>query len=515
MLASAERVSKRASLKRALEFSTPEALRKYLKDHPDADKARHKVVKPEARRTKEEPSGKPRQPGKEEAPTKSKPPPIPEEAKKKTKAKPPPIPEEAKKKTKEETKEETRFKEPSADEIARGKSKAKDTTWSKPSLDAEEAEVQRTVKELGVPRDKLLQAAKQGTLQDLDDETWSQLENTDSNDTDTVEKATGKAKEYNRDIARVIRGLGGNLPAPIVLMRKGEPPYLVGGNTRLMAAKAFGVKPKILAVHLDTADAKETAPKETTKEDKAPDKKEGPTKPEAPESGTDSAKPGFTWKGRFKGLSENASKFVSGSAKSFRHFLGDDDFRHEALKEARGALTRAPGKIAASLLETAKHEVKDFKYASSGVKSVLSGGKMTKKQKTAFTEVASHMALAAASASLLASSPLVGAALFAKSLAAHLAAKSVSRSVEKLHILGEVGHVGHGLAHLISHIAAEGKKKQMMEPEEAMVKLVMAAVAKELENLTDKDFAEILEKCGEESEMTKTASRVVTRFLEA
>lgn len=356
MLASASRVSKRASLKRALDFSTPEALRKYLKDHPDADKARHKVVKPEARQTKEEPSGKPRQPGKEEAPTKSKPPPIPEEAKKKTKAKPPPIPEEAKRK--------------------------------KPEIK--------------------------------------------------------------------------------------EPP-----------------KPK------------------------DPESKEPSGKPEATESGTDSTKPGFTWKGRFKDLSDKASNFVSGSAKSFRHFLGDDDFRHEALKEARGALTRAPGKLAASLVETAKHEVKDFKYASSGVKSVLSGGKMTKKQKAAFTEVASHMALAAASASLLASSPLVGAALFAKSLAAHVAAKSVSRSVEKLHILGEVGHVGHGLAHLISHIAAEGKKREMMEPEEAMVKLVMAAVAKELDNLTDKDFAEILEKCGEESETTKTASRVVTRFLEA
>ncbi len=76
------------------------------------------------------------------------------------------------------------------------------------------------------------------------------MENTDSFETNTVQKAVNLAKEYDRDIAKIFQGMGKKLPAPIVLMRKGKPPYLVGGNSRLMASRALGTKPKILAVRV-------------------------------------------------------------------------------------------------------------------------------------------------------------------------------------------------------------------------------------------------------------------------
>jgi hypothetical protein len=34
------------------------------------------------------------------------------------------------------------------------------------------------------------------------------------------------------------------------LIKKGEPPYLIGGNTRLMASRAFGAKPKVLMIRV-------------------------------------------------------------------------------------------------------------------------------------------------------------------------------------------------------------------------------------------------------------------------
>ena len=45
-------------LKQAMEFDTPEALQKYLKDHPGADKSNHSVKKPGGRPKKEKPPSK-------------------------------------------------------------------------------------------------------------------------------------------------------------------------------------------------------------------------------------------------------------------------------------------------------------------------------------------------------------------------------------------------------------------------------------------------------------------------
>jgi hypothetical protein len=127
---------------------------------------------------------------------------------------------------------------------------AQRTQWVKPSIEEERHELERTAEAFGIEASELIEAAKQSKLEALDVQTWSQLENTDSYETDTIEKATELAHGYNRDIKSIEAALGSKLPAPIVLFKDDEPPYLVAGNTRLMVARAYGITPQVLAVRI-------------------------------------------------------------------------------------------------------------------------------------------------------------------------------------------------------------------------------------------------------------------------
>jgi hypothetical protein len=143
------------------------------------------------------------------------------------------------------------YKKPTKEQVARAKREAPKTKWKKPDLEEEQGEIERTALGLGIENyEDIMAAGKKAKLEPLDDGTWSQLENTDSYDTDTVKKADRLAQEYNRDIASVFDGMGKELPSPLVIFREGEPPYLVGGNTRLMASRALGHTPKVLAIRL-------------------------------------------------------------------------------------------------------------------------------------------------------------------------------------------------------------------------------------------------------------------------
>ena len=124
--------------------------------------------------------------------------------------------------------------------------------WVPPLLHEEQGELERTALALGVELPTLLRACSHATLTELNAHTWSQLQNTDSNADLTVERAEHLARTYGRDIGRIFEGLttGADLPAPLVLLREGEPPYLVGGNTRLMASRALGHTPKVLLVRM-------------------------------------------------------------------------------------------------------------------------------------------------------------------------------------------------------------------------------------------------------------------------
>ena len=151
----------------------------------------------------------------------------------------------------EDDEQEVVYKKPTKEQVERAKREAPKTKWKKPDLKEEQGEVERTALDLGIENyEDIMAAGKKAKLEPLDDDTWSQLENTDSYDTDTMKKADSRARKYNRDIASVLDGMGKELPSPVVLFREGEPPYLVGGNTRLMASRALGHTPKVLAIRL-------------------------------------------------------------------------------------------------------------------------------------------------------------------------------------------------------------------------------------------------------------------------
>lgn len=143
--------------------------------------------------------------------------------------------------------EKKRYRDLSDEIISEAQKNAPRTTWRKPDVMEEESEINRTAKTLKIDPKALMERVKGSKLEVLDDKTWKKLKNSDSWESDTVDEANGRAYDYDRDIASVFEGMGKELPAPIVLMHKGTP-YLIGGNTRLMASRALKVRPEVLMV---------------------------------------------------------------------------------------------------------------------------------------------------------------------------------------------------------------------------------------------------------------------------
>jgi phenylpyruvate tautomerase PptA (4-oxalocrotonate tautomerase family) len=203
-------------------------------------------------------------------------------------------------------------------------------------------------------------------------------------------------------------------------------------------------------------------------------------------------------KERLKSLSEKAQSFVKSAPKEVSKFLSDDAHRRKVLTSASSALEKAPEKLVKNVINTVKHEVHEFKEAGAGIKAVMSGKKMDSHQKKALKTVAFHVGLTVAATALTASGPLAGMAMFGKSMAKHIAMKAASNSLGHLHVLEELGHVGHGVKHVLDKLAAEEKANE----EEVLVKFVMALMAKELSKLSDDDIASIVEEAskGEKKE---------------
>jgi len=101
--------------------------------------------------------------------------------------------------------------------------------------------------------EKFILKSAESNLSTLSDFDWSRLENTDSGD---VEKgdwvSVGElAESHGRDwkILKTQMESGGEIEAPIIY-RNMNSLHLVSGNTRLMVAKALGVRPQVLVVEL-------------------------------------------------------------------------------------------------------------------------------------------------------------------------------------------------------------------------------------------------------------------------
>jgi predicted glycosyl hydrolase (DUF1957 family) len=127
--------------------------------------------------------------------------------------------------------------------------KNQSANWVVPNIQQEMDELQRTASTLNVDQNQLLQATKNAKLISLDEKTWRVMKNTDSYRTWSMKRVNYLAKQYGRDVDRIVQGFqrGDNMPAPIVLMQ-GNQPYLVAGNTRLMVARALKIQPKIFLI---------------------------------------------------------------------------------------------------------------------------------------------------------------------------------------------------------------------------------------------------------------------------
>jgi len=133
-----------------------------------------------------------------------------------------------------------------------------------PSIKNEMGEIERVAQHYA-PNERegfiqrFLEKSKVQELEDLKEEVWSNLENTDSYDIEpngwsTVEdhiSYTNKTSDATRDwqLIKTKMEHGEDLDAPIVL-KHGNIYHLVSGNTRLMVARALGKTPKVLFVEI-------------------------------------------------------------------------------------------------------------------------------------------------------------------------------------------------------------------------------------------------------------------------
>ena len=125
--------------------------------------------------------------------------------------------------------------------------------WTHPSLGGEIDEFERTSKELGIHINTLIDAYAEAELEGLGDDIWSKLKNSDSYKVKSEEEAKRLAKSYEKNIRSIFLAIdrGESIEAPIIAILPDGSPYLIAGNTRLMAARVRKINPKVLVLRLE------------------------------------------------------------------------------------------------------------------------------------------------------------------------------------------------------------------------------------------------------------------------
>ncbi len=124
--------------------------------------------------------------------------------------------------------------------------------WQKPWFLHDLGEIERTAQELGIDLQSLVAAFAKGALAELSDADWVNMKNCDSHDPSWTIEEVREHLKVKRDFGRIEQGIlaGHSLPAPVVLYRDNEPPYLISGNSRLLGCRALGLRPTVFAVNL-------------------------------------------------------------------------------------------------------------------------------------------------------------------------------------------------------------------------------------------------------------------------
>jgi hypothetical protein len=113
-----------------------------------------------------------------------------------------------------------------------------------PIIKAENEEIERTADDLGLPYDVVYNSLVNGKEVILTDEMWSRLENTDSYDINSEEEAIELAQHYGKDYKSILAAE--KTPPALILQYSPNKYYLIGGNTRLMFARAKGINPQVI-----------------------------------------------------------------------------------------------------------------------------------------------------------------------------------------------------------------------------------------------------------------------------
>lgn len=128
-----------------------------------------------------------------------------------------------------------------------------------PDFRYEMGEIERTAQEFAPKNHQqfMKEFVEQGTksqLTELSEEIWKDLENTDSYDISLGgwEEVADHADFIGRDWETKKRLMenGNPIHAPIILKKNGRY-HKVAGNTRLMVARALGIRPTVVIVDMD------------------------------------------------------------------------------------------------------------------------------------------------------------------------------------------------------------------------------------------------------------------------
>jgi hypothetical protein len=240
---------------------------------------------------------------------------------------------------------------------------------------------------------------------------------------------------------------------------------------------------------------------------KAKPEEDGKEKPEHKDDPHGEKPKGKGEKGNFfKGLSEKAKAFVTKSSAAVQKLVSDEDHRAKVMTEAGKTILASPKTYAKRLVQTAKEEVHEFKEAGGALKHLAQGKKLDHHQKKALKTVAIHMGIAVTAAALTSTGVFAGAAALGKGMVQKIALKAAAHALEKVHLVQEITHIGHGAHELLHLIASEDeddgetRKVEKIDPEEAFAILIMQSVIKTMNELDNQDMTDILEEASGEQE---------------
>lgn len=219
------------------------------------------------------------------------------------------------------------------------------------------------------------------------------------------------------------------------------------------------------------------------KDDEGAQKRDDPSKEDA--SGAAGKVRGLL--NKVKGVSKAMVESVTSAPKKVQEFATNPEVRKKTLDSVAAKIKASPKKITERVIESAKHELGEFKHAGHAVKKLFKKPpeKWTTKDKKAVYATSVYVASMAIAAS--GGGAVMAAGAFGKSFTMHVGIKAVHAVLDEGFIHFEAGEMALHLLHHL-HLAAEED-----ESEQILVGNLTMAVAKVLsEGLSDEEMESIL-----------------------